>query len=71
MTPLTINIQPRPRSKKIRVEMDADKFERFAAALGFFSDDFLASLDSAEKDFELGRVKKIASLAELGNNRNL
>jgi len=68
MAGLSISITPkRVNRRKILVEMDADKFERLAASLGFFSDDFLKSLDRAEKDYKAGRIKKIKSLKELNN----
>lgn len=53
------------RTKKILVEMDAEKFERLAATLGFFSPDFLESLDRAEKDYKTGKFRKIKSLKQL------
>lgn len=45
--------------------MDADKFERLAANLGFLNTEFLKSLEEAEKDYKAGRIKKIKSLKEL------
>ena len=66
MDSLTITIKPKiNHSRKILVEMDANKFERLAANLGFFSPEFLKSLNQSEKDYEAGRVKKIKSLKEL------
>lgn len=66
MPSLNITIKkPINSGRKILVEMDADKFERLAANLGLFSLDFLKSLDRAERDYKLGRVKKIKSLKEL------
>ena len=66
MASLTITIKPRTNhSRKILVEMDADKFERLAADLGLFSPKFLKSLNRAEKDYKAGRIKKIKSLKEL------
>ena len=66
MTSLTITIKPEiNHSRKILVEMDANKFERLAANLGFFSPEFLKSLNRAERDYEAGKVKKIKSLKEL------
>jgi len=47
------------------IELDADKLEREAAALGMFGDDFLASIDRAEADIKAGRVHKAKSLKEL------
>ncbi len=67
MTSLTITIKKpqTKRSRKILVEMDAEKFEKLAASLGFFNPEFLKSLQQAEEDFKLGRFKKIESLKEL------
>ena len=61
----TIAIKPRVNGKKIIVEIDADRFERLAASLGFFSPKFLSSLDRAERDFKAGRIRKILSLGTL------
>lgn len=51
--------------KRILVELDADRFERLAANLGFFNPDFISSLERAEDDFSKGKVKKIKSLKDL------
>lgn len=53
------------RSRKILVEIDADKFERLAADLGLFSSGFLKSLERSDKDYKTGRIKKIKSLKEI------
>ena len=52
-------------SRKILVEIDANRLERLAANLGFFSEDFLRSLDRAEKDYSAGRTTKVHSLKNL------
>ena len=66
MTPLAITIKsPKRSDRKILIEMDADKFERFAADLGFFNPAFLKSLDRAEKDIRAGKIYKLKSLKEL------
>jgi hypothetical protein len=66
MKSLTLTIKPVvARSRKIRIEVDADKFERLAADFGLFNPDFLKSLDQAENDIRAGRIKKIASLRGL------
>jgi|GEM_PF-1034501 len=66
MRSLTVTVQPIvARSRKIRIEVDADKFERLAADFGLFNPDFLRSLDRAEKDARTGRIKKMASLRDL------
>lgn len=56
-------------SRKIRIEVDADKFERLAADFGLFNPDFLKSLDRAEGDYRAGRVEKITSLKALRRRR--
>ena len=61
----TIAIKPRVNGKKIIVEIDADRFEKLAASLGFFNPEFLSSLDRAERDFKAGRVRKILSLGTI------
>jgi hypothetical protein len=66
MKSLTLTIKPVvARSKRIRIEVDADKFERLAADFGLFNPNFLKSLDRAEDDVRAGRTKKIASLRDL------
>jgi hypothetical protein len=66
MASLTITIKPQVNhSKRILVEMDAEKLEKLAAALGLFNPEFLKSLDRAERDYKAGRIKKIKSLKEL------
>ena len=66
MVSLDITIKSKPnRARKILVEIDADKLERLAASLGFFNPQFLQSLDKAEKDYKVGRFKKIKYLKEL------
>ena len=52
-------------SRKVLVEIDANRLERLAANLGFFSKDFLISLDEAEKDYSAGRTRKVRSLKGL------
>jgi len=65
MASLTLTIGSQVKNpKKILVEMDFEKFERLAANLGFFNQDFLKSVDLAEKDYKNGRIKKIRSLGE-------
>lgn len=53
------------RRKKIAVELDVDQFERMAANFGFFSKEFLMSIDQAEKEIEKGEVHKLKSLNDL------
>lgn len=61
----TITVLDKPTSRKIRVEIDADKLERLAASLGFFNLDFIESLERAEQDYKTGRTKKVKSLKEI------
>ena len=60
-----ITIKTGNGSRKILVEIDASRFERLAANLGFFSQDFLKSVDRAEQDYTAGRVRKVRSLKSL------
>jgi len=64
MTSLNFTIKKSKHSRKILVEIDADRLERLASALGFFSSEFLKSLQRAEKDYKAHRIKKIKSLRE-------
>ena len=52
-------------TRKVLVEIDANRLERLAANLGFFGQDFLNSLDKAEKDYSAGRTRKVRSLKNL------
>ncbi len=67
MKTLPITVTKRVQSNKatFTVEFDADRFERIAAALGMFSDEFLASMDKAEKEVKAGKTKKLSSLKDL------
>jgi len=68
MSSLTITVKPKTdNGKRVLVEMDAERFERLAANLGFFNPEFLKSLNRAENDIKTGRTKKIKSLKELRN----
>jgi len=61
----TIAIKTSSVGKKIFVELDANRLERLASHLGFFSTDFLKSIDRAERDYRAGRVREVGSLSEL------
>ena len=66
MTSLSIAIKPKISDpQKILIEIDAEKFERLAANLGFFNFEFLESLKRADKDEQSGNVRKIKSLKEI------
>ena len=60
----TITIE-KSRSGKFRIEVDIDKLERLADALGLYNPEFLKSLERSEKDYREGRYRKITSLKEL------
>ncbi len=53
------------RNKEYVVKLDAVRFERLAATFGFFNQDFLKSLDQAERDIKKGKVQEISSLKVL------
>ena len=53
------------RPKKITVSFNADKFERIAAHFGMFRKEFIESVERAEKDIKVGKIRKIKSLAVL------
>ena len=62
---ITIDATRAGRSKRILVEIDADRLERLAASLGLFNPEFLESLDRAEQDYRAGKYRKVSSLKEL------
>jgi hypothetical protein len=61
----TITVERKPKSKRIIVEIDADKLERLAASLGLFSSSFLDSISRSEKEIALGKTKRLRDLREL------
>lgn len=65
MNSTAITIKKSKNPKKYLVEIDADKLEKLAISLGWFSEDFLKSLDRAEADYKAGRIRKIKSLKDL------
>ena len=66
MASLNITIKTKTdHSEKFLVELDFNKFEKLASSLGLFSEDFLKSLDRAEKDYKEGKVQKLRSLRSL------
>lgn len=66
MATLNITIRPRQtRSRKLVVELDADRFERLAANLGLFNPAFLASLERAEREVAQGKARRLRSLRDL------
>jgi len=67
--PVTVRPASRARRRTLRIEVDAEKFERLAADFGLFNPEFLASLERAEADVRAGRVRKITSLRTLRRAR--
>ncbi len=61
----TITLATKPRSKRIIVEIDADRLERLAASLGLLSRSFLDSISRSEEEISLGKTKRLRSLREL------
>lgn len=61
----TITIERKPNSKRVTVQIDAERLERLAASLGLFGPEFLKSLARSEKDIALGKTKRLRSLREL------
>ena len=61
----SLELTIKKRNHRVLVEMDADQFEKLAADFGFFSKDFLTSLERAEKDVKAGRIRKVKSLKQL------
>ncbi len=61
----TITVVRKPKSKRIIVEIDADKLERLAASLGLFSSSFLDSISRSEREIALGKTKRLRDLREL------
>jgi hypothetical protein len=61
----TISVERKPKSKRIMVEIDADKLERLAASLGLFRSSFLDSISRSEKEIALGKTKRLRDLHEL------
>lgn len=64
---LTLNIKQKTTktTKRVVVEMDADRLEKMAAAFEMFNPDFLNSVERAEADYRAGRVRRISSLRTL------
>ena len=65
MGQIAITVKPIGKGRKVIVELDANRLERLASNLGFYSSDFIKSVERAEKDYRAGRVKKVSSLRHL------
>ncbi len=61
----TLPITIEKKAKTYHVSFDADRFERVAAALGMFSNEFLASIARSERDIKAGKIHKLRSLKDL------
>lgn len=61
----TITVKPSKKRGKIRVELDAEQFERLAANLRLFRSEFLESLNRAENDIKEGNIKRLRGLKDL------
>lgn len=61
----TLPIKIEKKAKTYHIEMNVDRFERVAAALGMFNPEFLASLERSEKEIRAGKLKRLHSLKDL------
>ena len=65
-TSTAITIKPSPaRSKRVLVELDAERFERLAAGLGLFQKEFLDSISRAELEITKGKTHRLKGLRDL------
>lgn len=62
---LKLNIRPKTRGRRVVVEIDADRFERLAADLGFFGKEFLASIGRAEREISGRKLNRLQGLRGL------
>lgn len=65
MASLTVTVKPLTGRRIVRLELDANHFERLAAEFGLFNPDFIKSLDRAEADWRAGRVRKLKTFRDL------
>lgn len=65
MSNRTLTADVQKRSRKIAIEVDADRFERLAAVFGMFNPDFLRSLARAENDYRTGKTRRLTSLKDI------
>lgn len=61
----TLTILPQSRSRKVRVEINLDQWERLADIFGFYQPEFLKTIKQSLKESREGRIRKIASLRDL------
>ena len=65
MSNIAIKISSNSKSKKLLVEIDANKLERLASSLGLYNPSFIKSIEVAEQDFRAGRSRLLTSLRKL------
>ncbi|MEK7655290.1 MAG: hypothetical protein AAB386_01245 [Patescibacteria group bacterium] len=63
--PITLNRTRTESKRKVKLEFNATTFEELARLLGYYSPEFLQSLERAERDIKEGRVYPISSLHKL------
>lgn len=61
----TLTLEQKPTSKKVRVEIDLDQWERLADIFGFYQQKFLKTIKRSLNESRGNRVRKITSLREL------
>lgn len=61
----TMTILKKPGTEKINIEIDVNRWEKIADALGFYKKSFLKTLAKSIKESKTGRVRKVKSLSEL------
>lgn len=61
----TLTIGKKNTSHKVKIEINSEQFERLASSLGFFSTNFLNSLERAEHEVARGKTKHLHSLRDL------
>lgn len=61
----TITILEKPTARKIRVEIDLQRWEQLADIFGFYQPSFLKTIKQSLKESKKGLVYKIKSLRDL------
>lgn len=62
---LGVDIKLKAGRRKVIVELDAQRFERLAAHLGLFSNEFISSLEQSEREAKQGKLIRLRSLKDL------
>lgn len=65
--PITIRRSRTRSTRSVKLEFNAKTFEELARLLGYYSPEFLQSLERAERDIKKGRVYPASSIHELLN----